>query len=173
MLIGEAGVGKTAIAEGLALRIHRNEVPETLTDTRIVALDLSGMIAGAQFRGQFEKRFKEALNEAVESEGKIVLFLDELHTVLGAGAPEGAMDAANILKPLLARGELRVIGATTLAEYRKIERDSALARRFSPVTVEEPSRGRHRRDPARPARRLRDPPRRLHRRRRRWPPPRG
>jgi ATP-dependent Clp protease ATP-binding subunit ClpC len=139
VLIGEAGVGKTAIAEGLALRIHRNEVPETLNDTRIVALDLSGMIAGAQFRGQFEKRFKEALNEAAESEGKIVLFLDELHTVLGAGAPEGAMDAANILKPLLARGELRVIGATTLAEYRKIERDSALARRFSPVTVEEPS----------------------------------
>jgi ATP-dependent Clp protease ATP-binding subunit ClpC len=139
VLIGEAGVGKTAIAEGLALRIHRDEVPETLAETRIIALDLSGMIAGAQFRGQFEKRFKEALNEAVESEGKIVLFLDELHTVLGAGAPEGAMDAANILKPLLARGELRVIGATTLAEYRKIERDSALARRFSPVTVEEPS----------------------------------
>ena len=139
VLIGEAGVGKTAIAEGLALRIHRNEVPETLADTRIVALDLSGMIAGAQFRGQFEKRFKEALEEAVESEGKIVLFLDELHTVLGAGAPEGAMDAANMLKPLLARGELRVIGATTLSEYRKIERDSALARRFSAVTVEEPS----------------------------------
>jgi ATP-dependent Clp protease ATP-binding subunit ClpC len=139
VLIGEAGVGKTAIAEGLALKIHRNEVPETLAETRIVALDLSGMIAGAQFRGQFEKRFKEALEEAVESEGKIVLFLDELHTVLGAGAPEGAMDAANILKPLLARGELRVIGATTLSEYRKIERDSALARRFSPVTVEEPS----------------------------------
>src|SRR3954454_14856396 len=139
VLIGEAGVGKTAIAEGLALRIHRHEVPETLAETRIVALDLSGMIAGAQFRGQFEKRFKEALNEAVESEGKIVLFLDELHTVLGAGAPEGAMDAANILKPLLARGELRVIGATTLAEYRKIERDSALARRFSPVTISEPS----------------------------------
>jgi ATP-dependent Clp protease ATP-binding subunit ClpC len=139
VLIGEAGVGKTAIAEGLALRIHRNEVPETLAETRIVALDLSGMIAGAQFRGQFEKRFKEALEEAVESEGKIVLFLDELHTVLGAGAPEGAMDAANMLKPLLARGELRVIGATTLSEYRKIERDSALARRFSAVTVEEPS----------------------------------
>ena len=139
VLIGEAGVGKTAIAEGLALRIHRDEVPETLKDTRIVALDLSGMIAGAQFRGQFEKRFKEALKEAAESEGRIVLFLDELHTVLGAGAPEGAMDAANILKPLLARGELRVIGATTLNEYRKIERDSALARRFSPVTVDEPT----------------------------------
>ncbi|HWK27844.1 MAG TPA: ATP-dependent Clp protease ATP-binding subunit [Solirubrobacter sp.] len=139
VLIGEAGVGKTAIAEGLALRIHDNDVPEALHGTRIVALDLSGMVAGAQFRGQFEKRFKDALNEAAESDGKIILFLDELHTVLGAGAPEGGMDAANILKPLLARGELRVIGATTLAEYRKIERDSALARRFSPVTVEEPS----------------------------------
>ena len=139
VLIGEAGVGKTAIAEGLALRIHRNEVPETLQDTRIVAIDLSGMVAGAQFRGQFEKRFKDALQEAADSEGRIILFLDELHTVLGAGAPEGGMDAANILKPLLARGELRVIGATTLAEYRKIERDSALARRFSPVTIEEPS----------------------------------
>ncbi len=139
VLIGEAGVGKTAIAEGLALRIRTGEVPETLRDARLVALDLSGMIAGAQFRGQFEKRFKAALEEVVKSEGKIVLFIDELHTVLGAGNAEGAMDAANMLKPLLARGELRVIGATTLAEYRAIERDSALARRFSPVTVEEPS----------------------------------
>ena len=139
VLIGEAGVGKTAIAEGLALKIHRDEVPEKLQGTRIVALDLSGMVAGAQFRGQFEKRLKAALDEAVQSDGKTILFIDELHTVLGAGAPEGTMDAANILKPLLARGELRVIGATTLAEYRKIERDSALARRFSPVTIEEPS----------------------------------
>jgi ATP-dependent Clp protease ATP-binding subunit ClpC len=139
VLIGEAGVGKTAIAEGLALRIRTGDVPETLRDARLVALDLSGMIAGAQFRGQFEKRFKTALEEVVKSEGKIVLFIDELHTVLGAGNAEGAMDAANMLKPLLARGELRVIGATTLAEYRSIERDSALARRFSPVTVEEPS----------------------------------
>src|SRR4051794_4049841 len=139
VLIGEAGVGKTAIAEGLALRIHSGDVPETLNGARLVALDLSGMIAGAQFRGQFEKRFKSALEEVVKAEGRIVLFIDELHTVLGAGNAEGAMDAANMLKPLLARGELRVIGATTLAEYRSIERDSALARRFSPVTVEEPS----------------------------------
>ncbi len=137
VLIGEAGVGKTAIAEGLALRIHDKDVPETLHDTRIIALDLSGMIAGAQYRGQFEQRLKKALEEATD--GRTVLFIDELHTVLGAGNSEGAMDAANILKPLLARGELRVIGATTLAEYRKIERDSALARRFSPVTVEEPT----------------------------------
>ncbi|HEX6023684.1 MAG TPA: ATP-dependent Clp protease ATP-binding subunit [Solirubrobacter sp.] len=139
VLIGEAGVGKTAIAEGLALRIHRDEVPDTLKGVRLVALDLSGMIAGAQYRGQFEQRLKAALEEVVESEGRIVLFIDELHTVLGAGQVEGAMDAANILKPMLARGELRVIGATTLAEYRKIERDSALARRFSPVMIEEPS----------------------------------
>jgi ATP-dependent Clp protease ATP-binding subunit ClpC len=139
VLIGEAGVGKTAIAEGLALRIHEQDVPEGLKGTRIVALDLSGMVAGAQFRGQFEQRLKAALEEVVSSEGRIVLFIDELHTLLGAGNAEGAMDAANILKPLLARGELRVIGATTLAEYRKIERDSALARRFSAVMVEEPS----------------------------------
>jgi len=139
VLIGEAGVGKTAIAEGLALRIHTGDVPETLQGARLVALDLSGMIAGAQFRGQFEKRFKAALEEVIKADGKIVLFIDELHTILGAGNAEGAMDAANMLKPLLARGELRVIGATTLAEYRSIERDSALARRFSPVTVEEPS----------------------------------
>src|SRR6478752_7661933 len=137
VLIGEAGVGKTAIAEGLALRIHERSVPETLHDTRLISLDLSGMVAGAQFRGQFEKRLKEALEDA--KDGRTILFIDELHTVLGAGNAEGGMDAANILKPLLARGELRVIGATTLAEYRKIERDSALARRFSAVTIEEPS----------------------------------
>ncbi len=137
VLIGEAGVGKTAIAEGLALRIHEGSVPESLKDTRIFALDLSGMVAGAQFRGQFEQRLKKALEAAVDE--KTILFLDELHTLLGAGNAQGGMDAANILKPLLARGELRVIGATTLAEYRTIERDSALARRFSPVTVEEPS----------------------------------
>jgi ATP-dependent Clp protease ATP-binding subunit ClpC len=137
VLIGEAGVGKTAIAEGLALRIHEGRVPETLKGTRIFALDLSGMVAGAQYRGQFEQRLKQALEAAANDH--TILFLDELHTLLGAGNAEGAMDAANILKPLLARGELRVIGATTLAEYRKIERDSALARRFSPVTVDEPS----------------------------------
>jgi ATP-dependent Clp protease ATP-binding subunit ClpC len=161
VLIGEAGVGKTAIAEGLALRIHRNEVPETLAETRIVALDLSGMIAGAQFRGQFEKRFKAALEEVVAAEGKIVLFIDELHTVLGAGAPEGAMDAANILKPLLARGELRVIGATTLSEYQDRARLAGPA--LLAVTVEELVDDTV--DPARSARRVRDAPRRLHRRR--------
>jgi ATP-dependent Clp protease ATP-binding subunit ClpC len=139
VLIGEAGVGKTAIAEGLALRIARDDVPVTLDGCRVVALDLPGMVAGSQFRGQFEKRLRTALKEVVDAEGKVVLFLDELHTVLGAGNAEGAMDAANILKPLLARGELRMIGATTLSEYRAVERDGALARRFSPVMVQEPS----------------------------------
>ena len=139
VLIGEAGVGKTAIAEGLALRIADGDVPETLREARVVSLDLAGMLAGAQYRGQFEQRMKAALAEVVASEGRIVLFVDELHTVLGAGQAEGAMDAANMLKPMLARGELRMVGATTLAEYRAIERDGALARRFSPVMVEEPS----------------------------------
>jgi ATP-dependent Clp protease ATP-binding subunit ClpC len=139
VLIGEAGVGKTAIAEGLALRVANGDVDESLKGCRVVALDLAGMIAGSQFRGQFEERLKTALEEVKASEGRIVLFVDELHTILGAGNAEGAMDAANMLKPMLARGELRVIGATTLAEYRKIERDSALARRFSPIMVEEPS----------------------------------
>src|SRR5829696_7274125 len=139
VLIGEAGVGKTAIAEGLALRIASGDVPETLRGASVVALDLAGMLAGAQYRGQFEQRMKSALAEVVASEGKVVLFVDELHTVLGAGNAEGAMDAANMLKPMLARGELRMVGATTLAEYKAIERDAALARRFSPVMVEEPS----------------------------------
>ncbi|HST40198.1 MAG TPA: ATP-dependent Clp protease ATP-binding subunit [Conexibacter sp.] len=139
VLIGEAGVGKTAIAEGLALRIAQHQVPETLHDVRIVAVDLGGMVAGAQFRGQFEQRLKTALQEVVDSDGKVVLFIDELHTIVGAGGAEGAMDAANLLKPLLARGELRVVGATTLAEYRKIEKDGALARRFAAVHVDEPS----------------------------------
>ena len=139
VLIGEPGVGKTAIVEGLARRIAAGDVPATLRDSRLVALDLAGMVAGASFRGQFEQRLKSVLEEVREAEGRVVLFLDELHTVLGAGGAEGAMDAANMLKPMLARGELRMIGATTLAEFRKIERDGALARRFSPVTVEEPS----------------------------------
>jgi ATP-dependent Clp protease ATP-binding subunit ClpC len=138
VLIGEPGVGKTAIVEGLARLVVAGDVPSTLRDARIVAVDLSGMIAGAQFRGQFEQRFKAALQEAVDADN-VILFVDELHTILGAGNAEGAMDAANMLKPLLARGELRVIGATTLSEYRAIERDGALARRFSAVTVDEPS----------------------------------
>src|SRR4029079_17248187 len=139
VLIGEAGVGKTAIVEGLARRIAEGDVPATLVGVRLVALDLAGMVAGAQFRGQFEERLKTALAEVAQAEGRIVLFIDELHTILGAGNAEGAMDAANMLKPMLARGELRMVAATTLAEFRRIERDGALARRSSPVTVEEPS----------------------------------
>jgi ATP-dependent Clp protease ATP-binding subunit ClpC len=139
VLIGEAGVGKTAIVEGLARRIAEGDVPATLQGARVVSLDLAGMLAGAQYRGQFEQRMKALLEEVTQAEGRVLLFVDELHTVLGAGNAEGAMDAANMLKPMLARGELRMIGATTLAEYRKIERDGALARRFSPVMVEEPS----------------------------------
>jgi len=138
-LIGEAGVGKTTIAEGLALRVARGEVPEPLRGVRVVALDLAGMVAGTQFRGAFEQRLRTLLDEVVASNGQVIPFVDELHTVLGAGGAEGAIDAANMLKPLLARGSLRMLGATTLAEFRKIERDSALARRFSPVLVEEPS----------------------------------
>jgi ATP-dependent Clp protease ATP-binding subunit ClpC len=139
VLIGEAGVGKTAIVEGLALRIHEGDVPEALRGVRVVALDMGALVAGSQYRGQFEERLKNVLAEVTASEGRIILFVDELHTVLGAGGAEGAMDAANLLKPMLARGELRMVGATTLAEYRKIERDAALARRFSPVTVDAPS----------------------------------
>src|SRR4051812_45688919 len=139
VLIGEAGVGKTAIAEGLALRIAEGDVPEALEDCRIVALDLTGMVAGSSLRGQFEQRLKSVLGEVVASEGRILVFVDELHTILGAGGAEGAMDAANMLKPMLARGELRMIGATTLAEFRRVERDAALARRFSPVMIEAPT----------------------------------
>jgi ATP-dependent Clp protease ATP-binding subunit ClpB len=140
VLIGEPGVGKTAIVEGLALRIIRGDVPEGLKNKRIVALDMGALIAGAKYRGEFEERLKAVLKEVQESQGAIVLFIDELHTVVGAGKAEGAMDAGNLLKPMLARGELHCIGATTLDEYRKhIEKDAALERRFQPILVDQPS----------------------------------
>ena len=139
-LIGEAGVGKTAIAEGLAQRIVRGDVPENLKDRTIFSLDMGALVAGAKYRGEFEERLKSVLQEVKKSEGQIILFIDELHTIVGAGKTDGAMDAGNLLKPLLARGELHCIGATTLDEYRQyIEKDPALERRFQPVLVDQPT----------------------------------
>src|SRR6202521_5532404 len=140
VLIGEPGVGETAIVEGLARRIVRGDVPEGLKNKRIVSLDMGALVAGAKFRGEFEERLKAVLKEVQSAEGNIILFIDELHTVVGAGKAEGSMDAGNLLKPMLARGELHCIGATTLDEYRKhIEKDAALERRFQPVFVDQPS----------------------------------
>src|SRR6267142_2724003 len=140
VLIGDPGVGKTAIVEGLARRIISGDVPESLKNKRIIAMDIGAMVAGAKFRGEFEDRLKAFLKEVTDSQGEIILFIDELHTIVGAGAAEGSMDASNMLKPMLARGELRTVGATTIDEYRKyIEKDAALERRFQPVLVNEPS----------------------------------
>ena len=142
VLIGEPGVGKTAIVEGLALAIAKQEVPDTLIDKRILTLDMALVVAGSMFRGEFEQRLKQVIDE-VRDNPNIILFIDELHTIVGAGATTGSFDAANILKPALARGEIRVIGATTLAEYKKhIEHDAALERRFQPILMEEPSHRR-------------------------------
>ena len=140
VLIGEPGVGKTAIAEGLAQRIVAGDVPTSLADKKLLSLDISAMLAGAKYRGEFEERMKAVLKEIIDGEGRFVIFIDELHTIVGAGAAEGAVDAGNMLKPALARGELRMIGATTLDEYRKhVEKDPALERRFQPVFVAPPS----------------------------------
>jgi len=140
VLIGDPGVGKTAIAEGMALRIVNGDVPESLARKTLMSLDMGALIAGAKYRGEFEERLKSVLTEVTEAAGEIILFIDEMHTIVGAGASEGSMDASNLLKPALARGELHCIGATTLDEYRKhVEKDAALARRFQPVFINEPT----------------------------------
>ena len=166
VLIGEPGVGKTAVVEGLAQAIVRGDVPETIKDKQLYTLDLGSLVAGSRYRGDFEERLKKVLKE-IRTRGDIILFIDEIHTLVGAGAAEGAIDAASILKPMLARGELQTIGATTLDEYRKhIEKDAALERRFQPIQVKEPSVAHTDRDPQGPARPLRGAPPRHHHRRR-------
>ena len=167
VLIGEPGVGKTAIAEGLALRIANGDVPDGIKDRRLLALDMGALIAGAKYRGDFEERLKGVLDEVRQAAGDIILFIDEMHTLVGAGKAEGAMDAGNLLKPALARGELHCIGATTLDEYRKyIEKDAALERRFQPVFVGEPTVRRHHLDSARAQGEIRASSRRSDHRRR-------
>ena len=167
VLIGEPGVGKTAIAEGLALRIANGDVPDGLKDRRLLSLDMGSLIAGAKYRGEFEERLKGVLDEVKQAAGEIILFIDEMHTLVGAGKSEGAMDASNLLKPALARGELHCIGATTLDEYRKhVEKDAAL-RAALPAGVRRRADGRgHHLDPARPQGEIRAAPRRADHRRR-------